>query len=152
MGCLCRCAGIVLEPIRKRLHTQLVREHNRPQSFQLAELLWTDPGLKNGISVRELISTLKKKEAKLRRGLIVPTFSQSPRKHGKSHHHHHHHHCILRLKRCLCFEYRYYNKSQAGMKCIGATSLLLCKGSDIDPTPFQVTWRGEVPSYRPIET
>ena len=30
----------------------------RPQSCQLAELLWTDPGLKSGISVCELISTL----------------------------------------------------------------------------------------------
>ena len=28
-----------------------------PQSTQLAEPLWTDPGLKSGISVRELIST-----------------------------------------------------------------------------------------------
>ena len=31
--------------------------HNR-----LAEPLWTDPGLKSGISLRELISTLKKKK------------------------------------------------------------------------------------------
>ena len=30
------------------------------QSSQVAEPLWTDPGLKSGISVRELISTLKK--------------------------------------------------------------------------------------------
>ena len=30
--------------------------NTRSQSSQLAELLWTDPGLKNGISVRELIS------------------------------------------------------------------------------------------------
>ena len=29
----------------------------RSQSSQLAGLLWTDPGLKSGISVRELIST-----------------------------------------------------------------------------------------------
>ena len=27
-----------------------------PQSSQLAEPLWTDPGLKSGISVRDLIS------------------------------------------------------------------------------------------------
>ena len=32
----------------------------RPQSSQLAEPLWTDPGLMSGISVRELISTLIK--------------------------------------------------------------------------------------------
>ena len=31
------------------------------QSSQLAEPLWTDPGLKSEISLRELISTLKKK-------------------------------------------------------------------------------------------
>ena len=35
-----------------------------PQSSQLAEPLWTDPGLKRGISVRELISTSKKKKKK----------------------------------------------------------------------------------------
>ena len=29
----------------------------RPQSSQLAEPLWIDPGVKSGISVRELIST-----------------------------------------------------------------------------------------------
>ena len=37
--------------------------NTRPQSSQLAQLLWTDPGLKSGIGVRELISTLKKKSA-----------------------------------------------------------------------------------------
>ena len=37
----------------------------RPQSSQLAELLWTDPGIRNGgISVHELISTSKKKKKK----------------------------------------------------------------------------------------
>ena len=41
----------------------------RPQSAQLAEPLRTDPGIKNVISVRELlISTLKKKR---RRGIII---------------------------------------------------------------------------------
>ena len=40
---------------------QLIREH-WSQSFQLAKPLWTKPGVKNGISVHELISTLKKKE------------------------------------------------------------------------------------------
>ena len=33
--------------------------NTRPQSSQLAEPLWIDPGLKSGISVRELISTKK---------------------------------------------------------------------------------------------
>ena len=32
------------------------------QSSQLAEPLWTDPGLKSGISVRELISVEKEKK------------------------------------------------------------------------------------------
>ena len=50
---------IVWEPIRKRAQTQLVREHSATVS-QLAEPLWTDPGLKSGTSVGELISTLKK--------------------------------------------------------------------------------------------
>ena len=36
--------------------------NTRPQSSQLAEPLWTDPCLNSGISVRELISTQKKKE------------------------------------------------------------------------------------------
>ena len=60
-GLPCRCPGIVWEPIGKRAHTQLVREI-RSQSSQLAEQLWTDPGVKSEISVRELISTLKKKK------------------------------------------------------------------------------------------
>ena len=33
--------------------------NSRSQSSQIAELLWTDPGLKSRISVRELISTTK---------------------------------------------------------------------------------------------
>ena len=32
----------------------------QPQSSQLTEPLWTDPGIKSGINVHELISTLKK--------------------------------------------------------------------------------------------
>ena len=35
--------------------------NTRSQSFQLAEPLWTDPSLKSGINLRELISTLQKK-------------------------------------------------------------------------------------------
>ena len=42
-----------------RLKTRIVR--GKTQSSQLAEPLWTDLVLKNGISVRDLISTLKKK-------------------------------------------------------------------------------------------
>ena len=42
--------------------------------------------LKSEISVRELVSTLKKK--KRRRGMNCRTFSQNTRTRGKSHHHH----------------------------------------------------------------
>ena len=34
----------------------------QPQLFQLVEPLWTDPGLKSGISVYELISTSQKRK------------------------------------------------------------------------------------------
>ena len=36
--------------------------NTRLKSSQLAEPLWTDPGLQSGISLCELISTLKKKK------------------------------------------------------------------------------------------
>ena len=38
--------------------------NTRPQSPHLAEPLWTDPGVNSGISMRELISILKKKVKK----------------------------------------------------------------------------------------
>ena len=41
------------------------------QSFQITEPLWTDPGLKSGISVREQISTKKKKKKSTGRESIV---------------------------------------------------------------------------------
>ena len=69
---------------------ELIRNSSRntySQSSQLAEPLWTHLGLKSGISVRELISTLKKKKKKRRRGMNGQTFSPNPRKRGKSHHH-----------------------------------------------------------------
>ena len=57
------------------------------QSSELAELLWTDPGLESKISVRKLISTKKKKkeEAQAGNGLfnIIP---KSSRMRKKSHH------------------------------------------------------------------
>ena len=40
-----------------------------PQSSQLAEPLWTDPGLKSGISVQELISTLNTKQKRAGGGI-----------------------------------------------------------------------------------
>ena len=59
----------------------------RSQSSQLSDPLWTDPGPKSGISLRELISTFKKKR---RRGMNSRTFSENPHTRRKSHHHHHH--------------------------------------------------------------
>ena len=61
----------------------------QPQSSQLTEPLWTDPGIKSKISMCELISTSKKKEKKKHRlGMNGRTFSPNPRKRGKSHHLH----------------------------------------------------------------
>ena len=54
-------------------------------SCQLAEPLWIDPGLKSGISVCELISTLKKKaQAGNELSNILPKPS-----HTRGSHHHH---------------------------------------------------------------
>ena len=60
----------------------------RPQSPQLAESLWTDPDIKKvELVCKELISTSKKKKKeKSQAGNEWPiTFSQNPRKRGKSH-------------------------------------------------------------------
>ena len=51
------------EPIRKQL-TRDLSGNIWPQSSQLAEPLWTDPGIKSGISVLELISIQKKRKKK----------------------------------------------------------------------------------------
>ena len=58
----------------------------QPQSSQFAEPLWTDPGIKSGISVRKLISTLKEKKREKRQVgnewlNILPKFSQARIKH-----------------------------------------------------------------------
>ena len=80
------CPGIVWEPIRKGAHMQLL-ENIRPQQSQLAEPLWTDHGLKSGISVRKLMFTLKKKIKKNanrhRQGMNGQTFSHTPHKQRK---------------------------------------------------------------------
>ena len=56
-----------------------------PYSFQLAESLWTYQGVKSGISVRKLISSLKKERKRRRkRGMILRTFPTNPRMQGKS--------------------------------------------------------------------
>ena len=51
---------------------------------QLAEPLWTEPGLKSRISMHKLI---KKNKKKRRQGMNGWTFSQNPRKWWKSHYH-----------------------------------------------------------------
>ena len=58
-GYLCHCPGVVWEPIQKQAHVQHIREtlNTQTQSSQLTEPLWTDPGRKSEISLRELIST-----------------------------------------------------------------------------------------------
>ena len=63
--------------------TRNLSGNTQPQSSQLAEPLWTDLGIKSGISVPELISTLKKKR---RRGMNGRTFSSNARKRERSHH------------------------------------------------------------------
>ena len=65
--------------------TRNLSENIRLQSIQPAEPLWTDPGIKSGISVREIISaSLKKKEKKGRKGMngqnIPANFSQAKKK------------------------------------------------------------------------
>ena len=56
----------------------------RPQSAQLVEPLWTDPGLRSGISVHELTSTQKQKQkTKKRKRGINGKHSQYYRKRGK---------------------------------------------------------------------
>ena len=55
------------------------------QSSQLAEQLWTDPGIKSEISVRELIFSYKKKKKKTEAGnewsKILPKSSQEEKSH-----------------------------------------------------------------------
>ena len=72
-------------------HTRNSSGNTWSQSSQLAEPLWFDPGLKKGISVRELFSTLKQNKTRTtknrRRGMNGGTFSQNPRTRGKSPHH-----------------------------------------------------------------
>ena len=66
--------------IRKQAHWQ--SGNIQPQSSWLTEPLWTDLGLKSGISVCEQISTLKKKKSAVREWMIAypPKFSQASKK------------------------------------------------------------------------
>ena len=58
--------------------------NTRPQLSQLAEPLWTDPGPKSGISVRDLLSTSKKRKKEAHAGNewsnIFPKFSLARKK------------------------------------------------------------------------
>ena len=49
------------------------------QSSQLAEPLWTDPVLKSGISVRELISTSENEKKKKSAGAFETNVEHSPK-------------------------------------------------------------------------
>ena len=78
------------------LHDCLKQESSVPSS-QLAEPLWTDPGVKSGFSVRELISThihKKKPQAGNAWSTILPKSSEPE----KSHHHHHHQYSLIPLR------------------------------------------------------
>ena len=55
-----------------RLHlnelTHSLSGNTRPQSSQLSQPLWTDPGVESGISVRELMSTNKTNKKRISAG------------------------------------------------------------------------------------
>ena len=53
--------ALVLKPIRKTSSHATCQESAHPQSSQVMEPLWTDPGLQSGFSVLKLTSTLKEK-------------------------------------------------------------------------------------------
>ena len=103
MDLLCRCAGIVWETT----HTRLVREHSATVvSARWTTVDWSWP--KEGrISVRDLISTVKRKA--LAR-MNCRTFSRNSRTRGQNHHHqshhHHHHHVLLLLLLLLLLQSR----------------------------------------------
>ena len=64
--------------------TRNLPENNQLQSSQLAEPLWSDPDIKSGISMCELIPTAKKKKKKAHAGNewsnILPRSSQAKKK------------------------------------------------------------------------
>ena len=63
--------------------TELTRNlsgNTRPQSSEPAEPLWADPGLKSGISVRVLISTLDKRRRGTNGRTFLPKSSQARKK------------------------------------------------------------------------
>ena len=80
-----------IQAVWERIRNQLIRDLSgniQPQSSQLVVPLWTDPGIKSGISVRELIPTNNiffffKAEAGHDWSNILPKCTQE----RKSHHH-----------------------------------------------------------------
>ena len=83
VGWLCRCPGIVWGPIRKRAHTQAVREHSDTVvSARLATVDWSLPKEWNWCARANL--HLKKKK-KCRQEMNYRTFSQNPLTQGKGH-------------------------------------------------------------------
>ena len=77
--------GLVWEPTRKNELTRNSSGNTRPQSFQLAEPLWTDPGLKKWNCYTR--APLKKTTTKNRwlGMLIVKPSPKTPRKQRKRH-------------------------------------------------------------------
>ena len=68
-----------MRSFRVFMHLRLanVSGNIQSQSYQLVEPLWTDPGIKSGNSVRELISTVKKTQAGNEWSNILPKPSQA---------------------------------------------------------------------------
>ena len=89
VGWLCRCAGIVWEPIRNRAHMQLVREHSvTVVSAHWATVDWSWPKEWNKCVLGNLyFRKIRKKRAGGK--WIVEHSPKNPHTGGKSHHHHH---------------------------------------------------------------
>ena len=79
--------------------------NSRPQSSQLAEPLWTDPSLKSGIDVHELISTLKAK-AGIDSSNLPPKYSYERKIPPPPCHYE----CpvLFKFNRCSCFTYVFF--------------------------------------------
>ena len=87
VGWLCCCPGKVWEPIQKQAHMQLVGEHLATDvSACWATVDWSWHKEWNSFARADLHF---KKKKMCRWEMNGQTFSQSPRKRGKSHHHHH---------------------------------------------------------------
>ena len=70
--------------LSRNLVTRNSSGNTRSQSSQLPEPLWTNPGIKSGITVCKLISTLKKKKKAWGGRINTQTFSQNPCTQGKA--------------------------------------------------------------------